>query len=129
MKNVFLSLGIGLCALISIVIIMTLSGTNMRQNELNDAVDNAMKATIENQFQENTYSVASNDELVADFIQALLVQVNSDSTVEVKVLNVDYVKGLLSVEVTEKYQHPIGTFGTVSANRTVIMEQYQVNSN
>ena len=129
MKNVFLGFGITICAIISIVIVMTLCGTNMRQNELNRAVDSAVQDTVENQFDNKTYSVSSNDEFVADFIEALLVQLNSDCAIKVNVLVVDYQKGLLSVEVTEKYKHPIGTEGQVSVKRTVIMEQYMVPIN
>lgn len=127
MKNVFLGFGITICSIIAIVIVMTLWGINIRQNELNNAVNGALKETVENQFDSKTYSVNSNDELVADFMEALLVQINSDSTVVVNVLDVDYQKGLLSVEVIEKYKHPIGTEGQVSVKRTAIMEQYRVN--
>lgn len=126
MKSVFLGFGITICSIISIVIVMTLCGTNMRQNELNRSVDSAIKDTVENQFDDTTYSVNSNDEFVADFMEALLVQINSDCSVVVNVLDVDYQKGLLSVEVIEKYIHPIGTEGEVSVKRTVIMEQYTV---
>jgi hypothetical protein len=129
MKNVFLGFGITICSIIAIVIVMTLCGINIRQNELNNAVNGALKETIENQFDSKTYSVNSNDELVADFLEALLVQINSDSTVVVNVLDVDYQKGLLSVEVIEKYKHPIGTEGQVSVKRTATMEQYTVNTN
>jgi len=126
MKSVFLGFGITICSIISIVIVMTLCGTNMRQNELNDSVDSALKNTVENQLDDMTYSVNSNDELVADFMEALLVQINSDSTIVINVLDVDYQKGLLSVEVIEKYKHPIGTEGQVSVKRTAIMDQYTV---
>jgi maltose-binding protein MalE len=126
MKNVFLGFGITISAIISIVIVMTLCGTNMRQNELNRAVDSALQDTVENQFDSKTYSVSSNDEFIADFMEALLVQINSDCSIKVKILDVDYQKGLLSVEVIEKYKHPIGTEGYVSVKRTVIMEQYTV---
>ena len=126
MKNVFLCFGITICAIISIVIVMTLCGTNMRQNELNRAVDSALQDTVENQFDSKTYSVSSNDEFIADFVEALLAQINSDCTVKVNVLDVDYQKGLLSVEVIEKYKHPIKTEGQVSVKRTVIMEHYTV---
>ena len=81
---------------------------------------------VENQLDSKTYSVSSNDEFIADFMEALLVQINSDSSIKVNVLDVDYQKGLLSVEVIEKYKHPIGTEGQVSVKRTVIMEQYTV---
>ena len=126
MKNVFLGFGITICAIISIIIVMTLCGTNMRQNEINRAVDSALQDTVENQFDTKTYSVSSNDEFIADFMEALLVQVNSDCSIKVNVLDVDYQKGLLSVEVIEKYKHPIGTEGQVSVKRIVIMEQYTV---
>ena len=126
MKNVFLGFGITISAIISIVIVMTLCGTNMRQNELNRAVDSALQDTVENQFDSKTYSVSSNDEFVADFMEALLVQINSECSIIVNVLDVDYQKGLLSVEIIEKYKHPIGTEGQVSVKRTVIMEQYTV---
>lgn len=126
MKNVFLGFGTTICAIISIVIVMTLCGTNMRQNELNRAVDSALQDTVENQFDSKTYSVSSNDEFIADFMEALLVQINSDCSIKVNVLDVDYQKGLLSVEVIEKYKHQIGTEGQVSVKRTVIMEQYTV---
>ncbi len=126
MKNVFLGFGITICAIISIAIVMTLCGTNMRQNELNRAVDSALQDTVENQFDSKTYSVSSNDEFIADFMEALLVQVNSDCSIKVNVLDVDYQKGLLAVEVIEKYNHPIGTEGQVSVKRIVIMEQYTV---
>lgn len=129
MKNVFLGFGITICAIISIIIVITLCGTNMRQNELNRAVDSAVQDTVENQFDNKTYSVSSNDEFIADFIEALLVQINSDCSVKVNVLDVDYQKGLLSVEVIEKYKHPIGTDGQVCVKRTVIMEQYMVPIN
>lgn len=127
MKNVFLGFGITICSIIAIVIVMTLWGINIRQNELDNAVNGALKETIENQFDSKTYSINSNDELVADFIEALLIQVNSDSTVSVNILDVDYKKGLLSVEVIEKYKHPIGTEGEVSVKRTAIMDQYTVD--
>ena len=126
MKNVFLGFGITISAIISIVIVMTLCGTNMRQNELNRAVDSALQDTVENQFDSKTYSVSSNDEFIADFMEALLVQINSECSIIVNVLDVDYQKGLLSVEIIEKYKHPIGTEGQVSVKRTVIMEQYTV---
>lgn len=126
MKNAFLGFGITFCAIISIVIVMTLCGTNMRQNELNRSVDIALYGTVDTQFDEKTSFASSNDEFIAEFINALLVQINSDCSVKINVLDVDYQKGLLSVEVIEKFKHPIGKEGQVSVKRTVMMEQYTV---
>ena len=126
MKSVFLGFGIAVCGLVSLIIVMTLCGTSMRQNELNRAIDNALEATMENQFNDKTDSADSNEEFAQDFIDALLIQINSNCSIVVNVLDIDYEKGLLSVEVIEKYIHPIGTDGEVSVKRTIIMEQYQV---
>lgn len=126
MKSVFLGFGITVCGILSVVIVMTLCGTNMRQNELNRAIDNALEATMKNQFNEATDSANNNEDFVEDFLDSLLIQINSNCSIVVNVLDVDYEKGLLSVEVIEKYKHPIGTEGEVSVKRTIIMEQYQV---
>ncbi len=39
----FLGFGITICSIIAIVIVMTLWGINIRQNELNNAVNGAFK--------------------------------------------------------------------------------------
>ena len=127
MKNVFLGSVITMCGVLFLVIIMTLSGKQLRANELRDAVDNALISTVENQFDEKSYDVNNTDEFIADFMQALLVQINSDCNIEIRILNVDHAKGLLSVEVIEHFYHPIGTEGQISVQRTVIMEQYSVS--
>lgn len=124
MKNVFLGSVIMLCGVIFLVVVMTLGGKQLRQNELNRAVDGALEETVENQFNAKTYSVNNTNEFVVDFMETLLVQINSDSTIEIKVLDADYEKGLISVEVIEHFAHPVGTQGSVSVKRTVIMEQY-----
>ena len=127
MKNVFLGSVITMCGVLFLVIVMTLSGKQLRENELRDAVDNALISTVENQFDEKSYDVNNTDEFIADFMQALLVQINSDCSIEIRILNVDQEKGLLSVEVIEHFYHPIGTEGQISVQRTVIMEQYSVS--
>lgn len=127
MKSTFLGFGIIICSIVSLAIILTLCNVNLRQNELNHAVEHALKTTMENQFDETTYAADSKEELVADFLEALLVQINSDSRIKVEVLDVDVQRGLLLVEVKEIFRHPIGTEGQVVIKRTVIMEQYQVD--
>ena len=48
MKNVFLGSVITMCGVLFLVIVMTLSGKQLRANELRDAVDNALISTVEN---------------------------------------------------------------------------------
>ena len=57
MKNVFLGSVITMCGVLFLVIVMTLSGKQLRANELRDAVDNALISTVENQFDEKSYDL------------------------------------------------------------------------
>lgn len=106
-----------------LIIAMSLYGRNLRQAEtdhtLAEAVDTAMSNLMENK----VYSIDTKDEFVADFLETLLVQMNSTSDVEVSILEADEKKGILSVEVTQNYLHPNGKEGTVSVVRTVIFDK------
>ena len=62
MKNVFFFSVITMCGVLFLVIVMTLSGKQLRANELRDAVDNALISTVENQFDEKSYDVNNTDE-------------------------------------------------------------------
>ena len=48
---------------------------------------------------------------------------NSNSDVTVRILRADEKWGLLSVEVVETYLHPNGETGSVSAQRTILLER------
>lgn len=106
-----------------IVIIMTMDGRKIRANEVENALSDAIESTVETMLVKETYTVSDQNEFIADFIQALLLQIESDSEIKVNVLAADEKKGLLSVEVVENYKHPNGNQGTVSCVKTVILEQ------
>ncbi len=108
-----------------IILIMTIYGRNLRQSETDHALAEAVDSTMSNLMETQMYTIASKDELIADFLQALLVQINSTSDIEVAVLEADEKKGILSVEVTETYAHPNGSTGSVSEVRTVIFDREQ----
>ena len=64
------------------------------------------------------------NEWKASFLQALAIQINSASDLTVNILKADMEKGLLSVEATLTWKHPIGTDGSVSSSMTVFLEEY-----
>lgn len=105
------------------LLLMTAHGRNLRKEEADNTLADAVDVAMSNLMEQKVYSITSKDEFVADLLQSLLVQLNSTSDVKVCILEADEKKGILSVEVTETYTHPNGRKGTVSAVRTVIMDR------
>lgn len=110
--------------IIILLILLTVQGRDIRQTELDNAVDSSMEKAMSMLYAEDGLAPETNDELVALFMEALVVQIDSLSDLEVDVLAVDVEKGLLSVEARLIYTHPIGTKGVVTCMRTAIKDQY-----
>lgn len=117
--SVFVFIGV-----LFLMILLTYAGRSSRKTETDTALAEAIDTTLASIFTNRTYTTtADTDEFIADFLEALLLQVESDSDVKISVLEADPEKGILSVEVTETYRHPNGNTGTVSAVRTVIFDR------
>lgn len=121
----------GVTAFISILIlvlvgltIFTVSGRNIRKSELDKSLTNAIEQTMEVIYLEKSYTVANKDELAADLTGNLLTQLSSDSNIEIKILNVDFVNGCLDVQAIEKFKYFTGKEGIIEIRKTVIFEQY-----
>lgn len=106
-----------------VAMILTLQGRSLRQSEAEHALTESVDAALSNLMEEKIYPIENADLFAADLLQSLLVQTNSKSDLTVSVLEADAVHGILSVEITESYQHPNGDKGTVSAYRTVIFDR------
>jgi len=126
-KNAILGLGLAVMAIITILILFTVYGQNTRQNELEDSLSMAVEQTIENLKVEKHYDIADKDELIADLNQNLVLSLESDSEVEVRVLAVDYEKGLIDVEVIETYKQPNKTTGKAVCRKTIVVDEKQEN--
>lgn len=122
MRNIVIGLIFLLIIVFSVGVVVTVSGRNIRNQEVSDALDTAVEGVINN-LSDKAYTIENSDEFVADMISALLLQIESDSEIEVKVLDKNLKTGLLSIEITEKYKHINGNTGSVSAYKTVILEK------
>ena len=122
MKNTILGMCFVFIIIISMSIIFTVDGRRISNEETVDSLSSAIESSMQT-LTDNKYKIANNEEFIADFTQALLLQIESDSTVTFHILDVDYEKGLLSIEVVEQYAHPNGKLGTVACVKTVIFEQ------
>lgn len=103
---------------------MVVSGKDIRENEMDKALNTAVEQTMEQLKKEGGYEIQNPQELIADFHQSLLLHISSDSDLEVKVLTADTQKGVLDVEVRQTYQTLRGAKKEAVCRKTVLLEQY-----
>lgn len=99
------------------------SGKTMRQNELDSSLSSAMMSSME-ALQKRTDTTTSDQQFVADTIQAALIKTDGTATYEVTVYQLDTEKGLLDAGVTASYaqvMHP----GKVTARRCIVLDDYK----
>lgn len=124
MRNMLIAFIAALCALVIILTGFTIHGRSSRRIEL----DNALKSSMEDAMTSLMYEEGTpenGDEWKAAFLQSLAIQINSASDLTVTFLEADMNRGILSVEATLTWIHPIGTPGSVSSVMTAILEEYE----
>lgn len=104
--------------------IMAVSGRMNRSMELKSNLPSAAEETAENLLTKK-YNIADKNQLEADFLETLAYAIDSDSNIRLKVNAADKEKQLLSVSVTEEFKHPNGKPGTVSYDRTAVVNKLQ----
>ncbi len=123
MKQIVFGMVSALTLVLFVAVIVTIHGRAVRQGEVSQSLGEAMQMTMQKLTTEKRYEFKDRDEFVADFLEALIMQINSESDLVVNILKADEEKGLLSVEVTETYKHANGQEGCVSARRCVILDR------
>lgn len=125
-KKVITGIGMAVVLILTILIIMTFHGRDVRETELENSLSNSMESAMKTLNDKHNYTPESNEEFAASFVQAFLEEIDSTNiSVDIDITDIDYQKGLLKAEVSAKYKHPIGTTGTVSAEKTMILEKYK----
>lgn len=124
MKTVIISCVLVFLLIITSLILFTVYGQNTRQNELEDSLSIAVEQSLENLKINKSYSVNNTEEFIADFLENLLISIESDSDIKVEILSVDVEKGLLDVNVIETFSQPNGSTKSISCRKTVILEEY-----
>ena len=90
--------------------------------ELKSNLPSAAEETAENLLTKK-YNVTDKNQLEADFLETLAYAIDSDSDIRLKINAADTEKQLLSVSVKEEFKHPNGKDGTMSYDRTVIVNK------
>lgn len=128
MKHTMYGIALAVIAILVIVAVLAVSGKDVRENEMDKALNTAVEESLEQLKTEGGYEVADYMELIADFNQALLLHISSDSDVTVEVLEADTEKGVLDVQIVEKYKTVKGTTAQAACRKTVVLEEYSDRS-
>lgn len=151
MKHIFFGMTMFILLCVIIVSIQSISGRTQRDAEAKDALDTAMKETIETLSSKGTYYPEDSEDLMADFVELFANNINasgkvkhltamdgSDETVQIEEYDdpdksktvfqfnfykADYEDGLLSAKVKEKITYPGGKQSLIEASGVVIMEE------
>lgn len=127
MKKIILCLSFFSIVVAVLSIIFSLDSKSLRQQEVKESLRSSLSSTANAIFEKKDYTVANKEEFLADFMQGMLLQIESDSEVTLNILDCDEQKGIISVEAIEKFKYPNGKTGTVSAVNTVILERKETS--
>lgn len=99
-----------------------------RKNELNKSLGEAMEQSMKILTVNPLYHIERKSgpaEFTADFIQAFLTKITSNSDFTIEIFNVDVEKGLLDVRVTERFKQVIG-YGEVACRKSVVLDDVEI---
>lgn len=109
--------------IISICLLDT--GTSVvRRNETAKIAENATYETL-NAIKNESTDIGSDQEMIAEIIKNIVIEYDSNSDVEVRIISLDSRNGLLDLEIIQTFKHSNGEEETVSERRTVILEDYR----
>lgn len=124
MKHTVYGVALAIMGLLIVAAVMTVSGRDVRENEMDKALNTAVEQSLEQLKEEGGYEATDYRELVADFNRTLLLHISSDSDLKVEILTADLERGVLDVQITEGYKTTSGKDKETTCRKTVILEEY-----
>lgn len=130
-----ISFGIGiLLFFFTIEIVQAVETRSIREEELRHSVTSAVYTALEMSITEKRFlegmdyegeeEAKLNEELKYCFLNALNVQVKSDTKIKVSILKVDYKKGILDVDTKAEFLYGNGRIGYITYRKTGILNSY-----
>lgn len=120
MKSIILTIVSVILGVLTLMIVMTISGRENRSAEIKSSLSSIVEETVSNMEVSQKYSINNTNEFLADLVSSLSASLDSDSGISVNILKADQEKGILSVRVTESFTHSNGKPGTVTCDRNVV---------
>lgn len=124
MKNAAAMIVNILMGMVLLLILLTVKGRENRNTEIKSNLPAVVEETLQAVLEEETALPEEQSEK-AKLIESLIVRIDSDSALEVKLAGTDLNKGVLGVETVENFEHPNGKDGVVSGKRIAIIDQMQ----
>lgn len=129
MKKIILAFSLGMMILTTVLIVMSVDAKDIRQDEINGSLPEALEAAVESAmaqtYEDRAYSTGDSDEFVTDFLEKFCMQIDSAEDIEVKVLDMDKEHGLMSVEVNASFPNAGGNVSRLSCVKTAVFEKEQ----
>lgn len=116
-----------LSTVLLVLIVLDMSNKNTRSVESSYLANNATYSSI-SMLANGSYEIKSIDELVAEAIQDIVTSKESNSDIKVQVMGIDAENGLIDLNVIQTIKHVNGEITNVEERRTVILENYQIES-
>lgn len=121
MRNIIIMIATAVIGVLTLVIVMSISGREHRSMEIKSGFSSVVEETVEDMLESGEYSIDSTNEFLADLSEDLSQILDSDCELTVEVQQIDREKGLLSVKVTEKFKYPNGRTGSIEVEKTVLL--------
>lgn len=123
MKQVIIS-AVCVSAILSVLAIQSVvDGKASYIQELEDALSVSVSQTMKEVMEQESFGIENRNEFVAAFLQALVMRTNSDVDMTVYVISADIERGLLDIEVKERFNFLNMGEQEISLRRTVIFER------
>lgn len=131
MKLLVRFMGLGLIEIVLIAMMFEMVSLNIREDELNTIVSMAISNTqlvmqeiIEDELYQTTNArmILDDEKYFELFMDNLDTLISTDSVYEVRLLAIDYTKGLIDVEVDLKYRSIDGSLKVLSTRKTSIVD-------
>ena len=124
MKYIVYGISLAVITMLVLVITLEISGRNVRKNEIETALNTAVEQSLEQLKSKKGYKIETYQELIADFNQIFLLQMESNTDIQVDILTVDVKKGVLDVKITGTYLNIMGKKQKEVCRKSVILEEY-----
>lgn len=100
---------------------------NMRNNEVNNCLEKSIDYAVDmldDIYKDYDYSELNEEEyinnIMVSFCNALNEKIHTDGDIEVKLINYDFINGMIDILITENFSyHFLNMTGSISSNRTV----------
>lgn len=122
MKNVIIIIISAIMGVLMLLMGMTIHGRMNRSMELAGSLSTAVEETVSNAALEKKYDVNNINEYLADIVQGTADALDADGKVQAEVTGIDKERGVAGIRITETYEHPNGSTGTLTYEKTAVVD-------